>query len=409
MGRFDTRTRILIGAVCLLAVLAGLMALRIDFPDNVIRNDTQIESLSAVGNRAFMRLLERQNIPVETDRSRSLSLFPVNEELRIVMGRPVTAATSGFIRTRLSGRRLIVVLPKWQVTEDAFHPGWVADAVGLPVENVESMLSLLTRTGSIVRPIEPVIWSINELGYEPTLTQPQLFTAKNVRSVVGGAQGMLIGEIAYGSGRIWVVADPDLLANHGLHRGNNAALAIAMIGAMLPAGGSVVFDTATPIPVDPPSIETLLFKFPTAIVSVQIAVMCLLLLWAAAASFGKRLSLPRPIATGSASLIANMSALLILGGHMRSLLARYAEATTRDVAQRLHAPPGLGDTELARWLERVERARGVGESLDRLKRRLASTGTARSQPDARHTMALAADFHQWRQEMIRGPGNDRDR
>jgi hypothetical protein len=409
MGRFDTRTRVLIGAVCLFAVAAGLIALRIDVQDNVIGTDTQIESLSAVGNRAFIRLLERMDVPIETDRSRSLSLFPVNEELRVVMGRPVTAATSGFVRTRLSGRRLIVVLPKWQVTEDPFHPGWIANAVGLSVKDVESMLVLLARNGAIVRPAEPVDWTVNELGYEPTLTQPQLFTANNVKPVIGGTQGMLIGEIAYGSGRIWVVADPDLLANHGLHRGDNAALALAMIDAMLPTDGKVIFDIATPVPVDPPSIETLLFHFPTAIVTVQIAVMCLLLLWAAAASFGKRFGLARPIATGSASLIANMSALLILGGHLRSLLARYAEATIRDVAHRLHAPPGLGDTELVRWLERVERARGVGEKLNHLKRRLASTGTARSQPDARQTMTLAADFHQWRQEMIRGPGNDRDR
>ena len=409
MGRFDTRTRVLIGAVCLLAVAAALIAQRIDIKDHVVGTDTRIESISAVGTRAFMSLLEHMDITVETDRSRNLSLLPVDDEVRVIMGRPVTDEASGFMKTRLAGQHLIVVLPKWQAYEDPFHPGWVSGAVGLPVEAVESMLDLVVRAGAIVRPTEPVTWSVDALGFTPTLTQPQLFTSKNVRPVLASAEGILIGEINYGLRRIWVLADPDLITNHGLHRGDNAALALAMIETMLPSGGKVVFDTAKPIPVEPPSIETLLFQFPTAIVTVQIAVLCLLLVWATAASFGKPLGLSRPIATGSASLIANMSALLILGGHLRSMLSRYAEATTRDVAQRLHAPHGLSDRELDQWLERVERARGAGESLASLKQRLASTGAARSRPDAHHTMAVAAGFHQWRQEIIRGPGNDRNR
>ena len=201
------------------------------------------------------------------------------------------------------------------------------------------------------------------------------------------------------------MADPDLIANHGLHRGDNALLDLAMIETLLPAGGTVVFDTASPRPIDPPGFEDLLFEFPFAIATIQIAVMCLLLLWASFASFGAPLDVPRPIATGSASLIANMSALLILGGHLRDVVSRYADATTRDVAHRLHAPQGLNDRELAAWIERVETARGVGEGLTTLRRRLPTFGT---RPDARATMTLAASFHHWRQEMIRGPGNDHD-
>ena len=410
MGRFDTRTRVLIGAVCLFAVAAALIALRLDVENHVVGTDRRIESVSAIGNRAFMRLLELSDIPVEIDRSRSVPASGGDDQVRIVMANLIpTPDSKAFLASRLVGPALIVVLPKWEVTEDPLHPGWVASAVGLPVKEVVSVLRQVVPRATVERPEGPIDWTANELGYTPTLAQPQLFGSRLARPILASDDGMLIGEMMRGNQRIWVVADPDLIANHGLHRGDNAALALAMVEAILPADGEAVFDVATPLPIEPPSIERLLFTFPTAIVSVEIAIMCLLLLWAAAAAFGTPLDLARPIATGSAALIANMSALLILGGHLRQMLARYGEAMVRDVAHRLHAPHGLNDRELGAWLARIETARGVGTSLARLRHRLNDTGSAHARADARHVMALAAAFHQWRQEMIGGPGHNRGR
>jgi hypothetical protein len=247
------------------------------------------------------------------------------------------------------------------------------------------------------------------LGFEPTLAQPQLFTASGVTPLVAGKEGILIGEVDYGLRKILILADPDLIANHGLHRGDNAALALAMTESVAPAGSVVVFDVTWRVETEPPDVLAFLFDLPFVIVIAQIVLLCVLLGWAAAARFGTALDLPRPIATGSASLIANTSALLILGGHLRGMLSRYGEAVVRDVARRLHAPPGLSDSGRDAWLGRVERARHVGERLDHLQRRLAGIGTARGGGDAGSIMALAADFHHWRQEMLRGPGHHRDR
>jgi len=410
MGGLATRTRVLIGAVCLFAVAAALIALQFEVEDHVVGADRQIDSVSAVGTRAFMRLLERHDFTVKVDRSRSVFSAGGDDQLRVIMAKPIpTQDNKAFFLSRLVGPSLLVVLPKWEVTEDPFHPGWVAGAADVPAKDVIAVLRLVVPSATLVRPTETVAWTINQLGFAPTLAQPQLFKSKLARPIVGSEDGMLIGEIKRGSQRIWVLADPDLIANHGLHRGDNAALALALIENFLPQGGEVVFDVATPLPEEPPSVQRLLFEFPTAIVTIEIAAMCLLLLWAAAASFGTPLGLARPIATGSAALIANMSALLILGGHVRGMLDRYGDAVVRDVAHRLHAPVGLNERELAAWLARIETARGIKTSLARLQHRLNDTGATRARPDTRYVMSLASAFHQWRQEMIRGPGHHRGR
>lgn len=407
MGSLDNRMRALIGAVILLAVAAAAVALRQDVGDNVTGSDPSVVSISAIGKGAFYELLDDLDVPVDTDRGRGGALGKQSDDLRVITGRPVTADNRVFVASRLVGNRMIVVLPKWDVVDDRFHAGWVADATGMEVDEVVSMLRMVASDGKIVRPSSPAAWTTNELGFSPTLTQPQLFVSNQARPLLASADGMLIGEVTYGDRRIWIVADPDFIANHGLHRGSNAALAIAMIEAMVPPGGQVVFDLAVQETIEPLSLTQLMFEFPTAIVTIQTIIVLLLLLWAVTGSFGTRYELPRPLQSGSAALIANMSALLILGGHFRDMLTRYGQATVRDVAHRLHAPAGLDRAARDAWLERVADARGVSRNLERLNHDLNRTADPRSRPDARRTIETAAAFHQWRQEMIRGPRDDR--
>ncbi len=407
MGSLNNRMRALIGAVILLAVAAAAVALRQDVGDNVTGSDPSVVSISAIGKGAFYELLEDLDVSVDVDRGRGGAPDKLSDDLRVVTGRPVDADNRGFVASRLAGERLLVVLPKWNVVDDPFHAGWVGEATGMEVRDVISMLRMVVPDGKIVRPSSPVAWTVNELGFSPTLTQPQLFASGQARPIVASDDGMLIGEISFGNRRIWVVADPDFITNHGLHRDSNAALAVAMIEAMVPADGRVVFDLAVQETIEPLSLTQLLFEFPTAIVTVQTAIVLLLLLWALTGSFGTRYELPRPLQSGSAALIANMSALLILGGHFRDMLTRYAQATVRDVANRLHAPAGLDRAARNAWLERVADARGVSHNLERLTQDLDRMAGTRSRPDARRTIEAAAAFHQWRQEMIRGPRDDR--
>jgi hypothetical protein len=305
------------------------------------------------------------------------------------------------------GPPLIVVLAKWEASEDPDHPGWVTDAVGLPVDVVETLLDSVVGQGHLRRPEGTVDWTTNELGFRPTLAQPQLIVSGPVRPVLASEDGILIGRIQYGLRSIWILSDPDLIANHGLHRGDNAALALAMVQSAMPPGGMVVFDLTRRYPAEPPDIASLLLRFPAVLVIAEIAIVCLLVAWATTASFGAPLGLPRPIATGSASLVDNTSALLILGGHLREMLVRYGDAIVRDATQRLHAPHGLNAKELAGWLARVETARGARIRLADLQDRKADIASAHAKPDAHYVMGLAGDFHQWRQELIRGPGYHR--
>ena len=56
----------------------------------------------------------------------------------------------------------------------------------------------------------------------------------------------MLGELKEGRRRIWVLADPDPIENHGIGKGDNLAFATTIVYALL-AGkpGKLVFD-ATP-------------------------------------------------------------------------------------------------------------------------------------------------------------------
>jgi len=67
-----------------------------------------------------------------------------------------------------------------------------------------------------------------------------------------------------------VLADPDVIANHGLARDGNAALAVAVIGRLRAGNGGVVFDeTVHGYVAKPANPFMLLFRFPFVVATAQ--------------------------------------------------------------------------------------------------------------------------------------------
>jgi hypothetical protein len=231
---------------------------------------------------------------------------------------------------------------------------------------------------------------------------------KGLVPLIAAEQGMLLAEIRDLGRRIWVLADPDIIANHGLARPGNAGLAVEIIARLRGPAGVIVFDeTIHGFTAGPANPLLLLFTFPFVVATGQLLLAVALLLYAATARFGAPQPTPVALSAGRQGLLQNIAKLLDLPAHHPVILRRYVHATIREVARQLHAPAGLTGASLIVWLQRVGAARGVTVDCAAVMRRaseLAESG--RREPGS--SLHLARDIYRWKREIIDGPsGNPR--
>jgi hypothetical protein len=304
-------------------------------------------------------------------------------------------------------KALLLILPKWVGLPSLTHPGWIGKALAVDESIPRAALRLALPAGEIVRPGGRQTWSANQLGVAPTLdTTVQLMRAQSLKPIIASNDGILLGELRQKSRRVWILADPDVMDNHGVVRDGNAALSVALINALRGADGNVVFDeTLHGFVARPASPVKLLFQFPFVFATVQGALAVALLLWATLGRFGAPAPVAAGLDAGKLALVENTARLLDFAGHQRMMVRRYLQAALRDVARELRAPRGLSDDALVDWLKRIGAARGVATDIGALYREV-ETG---AEP-ARFT-AIAAATHQWKGEILNGPEPDtrRDR
>jgi hypothetical protein len=158
-----------------------------------------------------------------------------------------------------------------------------------------------------------------------------------------------------------VLSDPDLIANFNLTRGDNSVLAVSLVDYLRGdnSGGKVIFDEfAHGFSERPFHLLGILFQFPFVLVTAQMGLATLLLVWAAMGRFGAPAPLAPPLEAGKRSLIDNATRLLAQSGRIPELSERYFEEMVRDTGRRLRAPAGLDLPALLAWL-----ARGPGAPM----------------------------------------------
>ena len=359
-------------------------------------------SKSAVGYAGIADILHRLNIPVE--KSRRAPLTQVGGGVLVVAEPSPQQAAA--LAPLLQAPNLLLILPKWQGRASARHRGWLAEAQLVPeIEAAAGLDFVVAPAATVTRVAAPPGWNANALRQAPNLAGPvQLIVSDRLSPIVGSADGMLLGERIDKGHRLWVLADPDVMENHGLGRDGNAAFSVALFQALLGAehlADGVVFDeTIHGFVGAPPSPFRLLFEFPFVIATGLGALAVLLLLWATLGRFGAPQALPPPLGAGKRGLIENAASLLDFAGHQPVVVRRYVQASLRDVARRLHAPPELGEAALLDWLARVGEARGVGGDCR------AIAAAAERGGDASSLTAVARAIHQWKGEILDGPSGD---
>ncbi len=369
-------------------------------------------SRSAIGHAGIADLLGRLGIPVAKSR---YGAMPQRGDNVLVLAEPrPTPDLIDIMRGLLTAPRAFLVLPKRSGNPSRKRPGWLADTYVLSEGEVDPVLDLLNADIKLVRTARVDHWSQNGLGIDPDIPSPvQLiqFQPKVIRPIVASAQGILVGEINKDDRAIWILSDPDVIENHGIARGNNAAFAVALFNEFRMHQRGLLFDeTEHGYAARPPGPLKLLFAFPYVFATLQGGIAILLLLWATVGRFGKAEPGPTPLAAGKQGLIRNAASLLAFAGRDPVIVRRYVLETLQDAARQLHAPKGIvAESQLA-WLQRVGKARRATVDCAAVIGRLdALPAGSRSRSAA--LQSIAQDIYRWKRGIIDGhpadPGNHR--
>ncbi len=366
-------------------------------------------SRSAVGHRAFVELLRGLGWQVVISRHRTADKA---DEAVVALLEPRVGPAGEARRGVAEGvgeaaSRLLVVLPKRAAVPHPVRPRWAGATALLPPEDPQQVLEVLGLEGTIVRPSGPVAPWTGDLP-SPALDQPQLVRSEALTPLVSNADGVLVGEVVSGDFRTVVLADPDVLATHGLARGENAALAVALLERLGAAGLPVVVDETLHGFDQQPSLARELLRFPLVLATLSALLAAALLAWAAAASFGRPLRPAPPLAPGKLFLVESTAGLLRHGGHLGEAAAAYLRAAKDEVIHRLRSPGESGEPDA--WLARAAQARGRGDALRELEEQVRRIGARRAGGEEEAVRAAQA-VHRWREEMIDGAHGDprRDR
>lgn len=387
-----------IAAVILLVI--GTIALAIFGTTSTYTAGASAFSRSAIGYAGIAHVMQRLGARVVKSRNDSVAqLGPAGV---LVVAEPPPGVAAPQMSRLMNAHTVLLVLPKWTGKESGSHRGWIASADLVPPFFARAVAQI--GNVEVVRVPRVTSWSRNEIGRVPVISQGgvQLIKSSRLRPVIGNDSGMLVGELRSGARRLWILADPDPMQNHGLADPDNAVFAVALINALRGTDGNVVFDEVihgfedkggTPV--------RLLFEFPFVLATVQGAIAVALLLWATMRRFGAPVSPPVELPSGKLSLIEATANLLDFARHRPIIIQRYVHAIVQDVARQLHAPAGLPESALVEWLGRTARARDAqidGGAVVRKVDQLVAGGRSAMAPLA----ALARDIFRWKREVADG-------
>jgi len=401
-GAFSKRTLYLLVSVGLLSILFGFgLAIFGDGVGNAPTADNNTYSRSALGHHALIKYLRSLDVPILT--SQHDSGAKASNALALLLEPNVHDDNRQDAHDMIqSAEAVLLVLPKWQGETDENDPQKLASVELLDTEAVLDALVLLDEQATLNRPrrLSP-LHQRDIITAVPSLVAPQLLRSAELEPIVATDQGILFGKFV--GEEIYVLSDPDVLNNHGLDNGQNALL-VAQIVDYARSGRSIVIDETLHGYLRKPSMWRALFEMPFVLVTIQVFLCVILLVWGGTARFGNPLRKRAVMAQGTDFLIGNTARLMRLGGHSGLALSRYRRVTVKAVAKLLHAPRGMPHSELYGWLANIESNRQMERPLAAIAKEIDELISQKS-PDGAALLASARNLYRWKEEILHGPAN----
>lgn len=350
---FNAATMILITAIGVLAFVA-MLVLGAYAPDLRSGRNGGAHALSnaAVGFSGLVRLADATGRnPVIVRAEYQLK----REELAVVTPDHGWTDLSSILQWR-GPRVTLLVLPKWQTAADPAKSGWVRVQGLLPAADPARTLYPATplfvgRERGDGRPLTTV-----PFGAPPELrflapAVVQTVSSKQLDPVITDSAGRIVLGKLKGQ-QLFILADPDLINNHGIGDERQARSALALLDFLNSTGAkSVLFDVTANGLGRSQSPLKLAFDPPFLAVTLTIFAAMLLAGWQALVRFGPVRRRERAIAFGKAALVDNSAALIRKAGREPHLGPRYVDVIRDRAVALFRLPPTLGPSAVAERLE----------------------------------------------------------
>lgn len=389
--------------------------------------DPNAFSYSAVGHRAYVAILQRLGVDVAVSRHRSAEKASPERPL-LVLEPTDTSEDLGHLRsiTRTVVEDevpMIVALPKWTVVERNDDDRWANRIELLSAYRVTESLSAVS--GGLVE-AEAVVYlgalSIargdteagtvsvrgRESGWHLALSPYQLLPDHDDLEPIITVDGIVEGSrtlLARVRGtNVYLLSDPDIVNTMGIGLGDHAAIAVAIVSEVLGAD-EVVLDEVNHGFEKAETIWQELFGFPLVLLTLHLAGLLALALWAAMARFGKPEARPPRVPSGKQTLLDNTATLLALGRHAGYGAKRYFETTLRALSRTYGIPPEASESARIEQLATLALRRGNKTDLRVLARDVAALADRGGARDEHRARELARRIFSFRKELTDGHGH----
>ena len=351
-------------------------------------------SKSAVGFAGLRYMLERVGMPTRLLREPASS----GDDSLVILTPDVLTSASDLKANVAFGVRL-VVLPKWLVAEHPKHPGWVMGTGTIDAGPLDHMLSEIANTVKITRGQGAA--SVRLVSREDSLDRIVPSKPLNIQALQTLSGTTLEPIIVESAGKIvlarirgmttYILSDPDLLNNAGLHDRETAGFGVGLILALRKSAGPVSFDlTLNGVRASPNLLESA-FKPPFLGATLCAILAAAFIAMHALHRFGPAQQPGRIQAFGKRALADNTAAVIRMTHREASMAPRYAEVVLNVLAAQAGVP--RAEAREPYWLAALERRSGGPYRFTDLH------VEAIAVRDAAGLMRVATKLHQWLQGM----------
>lgn len=392
-GPFNGRTMIIITATGVLAFIA-MLVLGAYAPDLRSGHNGGSHALSngATGFSGIVRLAEATGRNPQIIRSEHDPAWQ-NEMLMIVTPEHGSTDLSSILQRR-GARATLLVLPKWQTQADQQNTGWVRVSGLLPGWDPARTLYPATpfgitreRTGG--EPLRTVAAAAPpELRFLAPRVLQTVSSDKLEPIITNGRGAIVLGKL--NQSQLYILADPDLLNNHGMGDERQARAALALLDYVNSTGAHAIFFDVTANGLGH-SKSPLKLAFDAPFLAVTLIIFAALLLagWQALVRFGPIRRPQRAIAFGKAALVDNSAALIRKARREPHLGGRYAELIRDRAIALFRLTPTVDAETVAARLEALNPRRSFAYAAE----------AARKAQSRDELLGAAQSLHHWLEEV----------
>lgn len=276
----------------------------------------------------------------------------------VIVSPPDGAVPLGDILEARGPRTTLIVLPKWEAKARRAPKGWVSVDAFLPSSRITNVLEpthriTIARRRSdrqALRSRSALVASVDGLR-EPRVVQTM--AGPTLQPLLVDSRGAIVlGRI--GEGGLYLLADPDLLNNHGLAEKAQALAALRLLDDLNSTDADgLVFDLSANGFGGSRNPLQLLFGPPFLGVTLVIFFALILAGWQAIVRFGAPRLPVRAIGFGNVALVENSAALIRKAGRETALGARYADLARDRAVTLFHLSGQTGPEVIEQTLDRM--------------------------------------------------------